>query len=256
MIHETAIVDTKTAIAKDVKIGPYSIIGADVEIGAGTWVGPHVVIKGPTSIGKSNKIFHFCSIGEDPQHLSYNGERTELKIGDNNIFREYCTINRGTKDGRGQTLIGDMNFFMSYVHVAHDCVIGSHTVFANCASLAGHVTVGDYTIFGGFSGIHQFCSVGPHVMTGIATISFKDIPPFLMVSGNTAKPYGLNVRGLKQRGFDEEAIGALKVAYKKIYRSGLPLQQALHGLKKLASSHKAVQQFCEFIASTERGIIR
>jgi UDP-N-acetylglucosamine acyltransferase len=256
MIHETAIVDAKTNISGNVSIGPYSVIGADVEIGKNTSIGSHVVINGPCKIGEDNKILQFNSIGEAPQHAHYKGETTCLEIGNRNVFREFCTINRGTTDGGGLTKIGDDNLFMAYVHIAHDCFIGNKTIFANNASLAGHVIVGDHAIFGGFSGIHQFCKVGAHVMTGIATISLKDIPPFLLVSGNTAKPYGLNVRGLKKRGFSEKTIKALRAAYKKIYRSKKNTAAAVSELAELAREFPEVQYFIDFISDSERGIIR
>jgi len=256
MIHESAIVDDSAKLAESVSVGPYSVIGPDVEIGENTSIGSHVVINGPCKIGKDNTIFQFNSIGESPQHAHYKGETTYLEIGDRNRIREFCTINRGTVEGGGLTKIGNDNLLMAYVHVAHDCIVGNHTIFANNASLAGHVTVGDHAIFGGFSGIHQFCRVGAHVMTGIATISFKDIPPYLLVSGNTAKPYGLNVRGLKKRGFQEESIRALRTAYKTIYRSGKTLSLAIDDLGELARKYPDVQEFINFILDSERGIIR
>lgn len=256
MIHESALVDVKADIASNVTIGPYSVIGPDVKIGKNTWIGPHVVINGPCKIGEDNKIFQFNSIGEAPQHAQYGGETTYLEIGDRNQFREFCTINRGTIDGGGLTKIGNDNLFMAYVHVAHDCLIGNNTIFANNASLAGHVTVGNHVIFGGFSGIHQFCKVGDHVMTGIATISFKDIPPYLLVSGNTAKPHGLNSRGLKKRGFSEDTLKALRSAYKIVYRSGNTIDFAINQLEKLAKDYPDVQRFVDFITKSERGIIR
>lgn len=256
MIHKSAIVDDKAIIAEGVSIGPYSVVGADVEIGRNTWIGPHAVVNGPCKIGEDNKIFQFCSIGESPQHASYNGETTYLEIGDRNSFREFCTINRGTVEGGGLTKIGNDNLFMAYVHIAHDCIIGNKTIFANNASLAGHVTVGDSAIFGGFSGIHQFCKVGSHVMTGIATISFKDIPPFLLVSGNTAKPHGLNVRGLRKRDFSEETIKALRTAYKTVYRLKNSTDVAIKELGGLAQEFPEVQNFIDFIKESERGIIR
>ncbi len=256
MIHPTAIIHDDAIIGQDVEIGPYSIVGPEVTIGEGTWVGPHVVINGPTVIGKNNKIYQFSSIGEIPQHAHHDDTTTRLVIGDNNVIREYCTFNRGTVMDRHETTIGNNNYFMAYVHIAHDCIVKNHTIFANCASLAGHVVVDDYAIFGGFSGIHQFCKIGAHVMTGISTISFKDIPPFLMVSGNTAKPYGLNIRGLKRRGFTEDTIQAIRKAYKIIYRSGLKLSDALDELEPLSTEFKEVEYFRSFIQSSERGIIR
>jgi UDP-N-acetylglucosamine acyltransferase len=256
VIHPQAIIDPSARLAADVQVGAFSIIGPGVEIAAGTWVGPHVVINGPTRIGRDNKIFQFSSIGEAPQDLKYAGEPTRLEIGDRNIIRESCTFSRGTVAGGALTRIGSDNLFMAYVHVAHDCDVGSHTIFANNASLAGHVSVGDYAILGGFTGIHQFCRVGAHCMTGIATISFKDIPPYLLVYGNTAKPYGLNLRGLKRRGFTDDAIEALRSAYKTVYRSGLRLDTALEELRSPAARFAEVEHFTTFIRQSERGIIR
>ena len=255
-IHPTAIISDKAVIADDVEIGAYSIIGDGVEIGSNTWIGPHVVINGPTKIGTGNKIFQFCSIGDETQHTSEQKNVSSLTIGDNNTFRECCTINRGSDQGVNETRIGSNNFIMAYVHVAHDCIVGNNIIFANNASLAGHVIVEDFAILGGFTGIHQFCRVGSHVMTGIATISFKDIPPYLMVSGNTAQPYGLNSRGLKRRGFSEESIKAIKTAYKLLYRSGLTLENALNEMSSLAEKYPEVEHFSNFVQNTERGIIR
>jgi UDP-N-acetylglucosamine acyltransferase len=254
VIHAQAIVDPKVKLGEDVHIGAYSVIGADVEIGGQTWIGPHVVINGPTTIGRENKIYQFNSIGEAPQHLGYADEPTRLEIGDRNIIREYCTLNRGTQEGHGVTRIGSDNFFMAYVHIAHDCHVGDHTIFANCASLAGHVNVDDYAFLGGFTGVHQFCRVGAHCMTGIATISFKDIPPYVLVSGNTAVPHGINVRGLKRRGFSANTIDALRDAYKIVYRSGLQLRDALARLQD--SEYAEVRQLVSFIQLSERGIVR
>ena len=256
MIHPQALIDPRARLASDVHVGAFSIIGPDVDIGAGTWIGPHVVIHGPTSLGRDNKIFQFSSIGEAPQDMKYAGEPTRLEIGDRNVIRENCTFSRGTVNGGGVTRVGCDNLFMAYVHVAHDCQVGSHTIFANNASLAGHVEVGDYAILGGFTGIHQFCRVGAHCMTGIATVTFKDIPPYLLVNGNTAKPYGLNLRGLKRRGFSEAAIDALRDAYKIIYRSGLRLEVALNELSVSATLFAEVEQFTNFIRQSKRGIIR
>lgn len=256
MIHPQAIIDPAARVGANVHVGPFSIIDAGVEIGDGTWIGPHVVINGPTKIGKQNKIFQFASLGEAPQDLKYAGEPTRLEIGDRNIVREYCTFSRGTVPGGGLTRIGDDNLFMAYVHVAHDCRVGNKTIFSNNASLAGHVFVGDYATLGGFTGVHQFCRVGEHCMTGIATITFKDIPPYMLVSGNTAKPYGLNLRGLKRRGFSDEAIDALRGAYKLIYRSGLTLDQALDRLGEIADEYQEVKHLADFIRQSERGIVR
>ncbi len=256
MIHPQAIIDPSAHLGENVHVGPFSVIGAGVEIGDGSWIGPHVVINGPTCIGKQNRIFQFASLGEAPQDLKYAGEPTRLEVGDRNIVREYCSFSRGTVAGGGLTRIGNDNLFMAYVHVAHDCRVGDKTVFANCASLAGHVDVGDYAILGGFTGIHQFCRVGAHCMTGIATITFKDVPPFILASGNTAKPYGLNLRGLKRRDFSDAAIDSLRRAYKIIYRSGLKLDQALERLDSIAREHEEVRYLVDFIRQSERGIIR
>lgn len=256
MIHPQAIIDPTARLGTGVQVGAFSIIGAGVEIGDGTWIGPHVVVNGPTRIGRDNKIFQFSSIGEAPQDIKYAGEPTLLTIGDRNVIRESCTFSRGTVPGGGVTRVGSDNLFMAYVHVAHDCAVGSSTIFANNASLAGHVSVGDYAILGGFTGIHQFCRVGAHCMTGIATITFKDIPPYLLVNGNTAKPYGLNLRGLKRRGFSDAAIDALRSAYKTLYRSGMRLESALDELAGLSAQFPEVEHFTTFIRQSERGIIR
>lgn len=255
-IHPTAVIAESAIIAEDVEIGPYVVIGDEVVIGSGTWIGAHASIVGPTTIGRNNRIYQFCSIGGDTQHTARQTRVSTLSIGDGNTFREFCTINRGSDQGINKTVIGNNNFLMAYVHVAHDCIVGSNVTFANNASLAGHVEVEDYAILGGFTGIHQFCRVGSHVMTGIATISFKDIPPYLMVSGNTAQPFGLNTRGLKRRGFTENDIKALKTAYKTLYRSGLTQERALDELADLAGTYPNVGHFVEFIKKTERGIIR
>lgn len=255
MIHPLAIVDPGAKIGKDVEIGAFTIIGPDVEIGSGTWIGPHVVISGPTRIGGENRIYQFSSLGEGPQHLGYKGEPTRLEIGDRNIIREYCTLNRGTVGGGGVTRLGHDNFIMAYCHLAHDCQVGNRTIFANGTSLAGHVTVEDQVIFGGFSMIHQFCRVGAHVMTGINTVTFKDIPPYLLVAGNTAVPHGLNVRGLKRRNFSEQTIESLRQAYRLVYKSGLRLSEATEQLGQMAADPE-VRHFLDFIRQSERGIVR
>ncbi len=256
MIHPQAIIHSGARLGSNVHVGPFSVVDDNVEIGDGTWIGPHVVIKGPTSIGRDNRIYQFASLGEAPQHTGYKGEPTRLEIGDRNVIREYCTLNRATVAGGGVTRIGDDNFVMAYCHIAHDCVIGSKTIFANNTSLAGHVRVGDFAIFGGFTLVHQFCRVGAHCMTAVNTVTFKDIPPYLMVGGNTAIPHGLNLRGLKRRGFSDEAIEALKRAYKIVYRSDRLLSEALIDLQPYAAQHAEVAHFTTFIAESERGIVR
>lgn len=256
MIHPQAIVDPGAKIGKNVNIGPFSVIGPGVEIGDETWIGPHVVINGSTRIGTDNKIYQFSSIGEAPQHLGYKGEPTRLEIGDRNVIREYCTLNRATAESGHATHLGDDNFIMAYCHVAHDCHVGNRTIFANGTSLAGHVTVEDNVIFGGFSLIHQFCRVGAHCMTGIGTVTFKDIPPYLLVAGNTAVPHGLNVRGLKRRKFSNDSIEILRKAYKILYKSGLRLNEAIEQLEPMARDCAEVAHFLTFIKRSERGIIR
>lgn len=256
MIHQTAIIDPSAKIADDVEIGPYSIIEAGVEIGAGTWIGPHVVIKGPTKIGEQNKIYQFASIGEQPQDLKYNGEPTRLEIGDRNTIREYVTFNRGTPDGGGVTRIGNDNLFMAYVHVAHDCQVGNNIVFANSASLAGHVEVGDNAILGGFTLVHQFTRIAPYSMSSMGAAVNRDVPPFVIVSGNYAKPYGINKIGLKRRGFADETIRAIQNAFKLMVRSHKPREEVLKEVQPLMDTHPEVKMFVDFITSSKRGIVR
>ena len=256
MIHPTAIVDPAAKIAANVEIGPYSIIGPDVEIGEHTVIGPHVVIKGHTRIGRENRIFQFSSLGEVPQDKKYAGEPTRLEIGDRNTIREFCTFNLGTAQDAGVTRIGDDNWIMAYVHIAHDCQVGNKTTFANNAQLAGHVVVEDWAILGGYTGVHQFCRVGAHVMTAVGTVVLQDVPPYLMAVGNTAQPYGINVEGLKRRGFTAESLSALKRAYRTLYKSGLLLEEAKIKLAEEAQTQPDVQRFVDFLAVSKRGIIR
>lgn len=255
-IDPAARVDPSAKIEEDVSIGPFSIIGPDVEIGKGSWIGPHVVINGPTSIGQENKIFQFASIGEVPQDKKYNGEPTRLEIGDRNVIRECCTISRGTVQDVGVTRIGNDNWIMAYVHIAHDCQVGNQTIFANSATLAGHVTIEDYAILGGFTLVHQFCKVGSHCFTAMNSVISKDVPPYLMVSGHMAEPHGLNVEGLKRRGFSAETISLLRKAYKLLYRSGLTLEQAITQIKSLSSDCQELQLFTQFLENVTRGVIR
>ena len=256
LIHTTALVHPDAKLGKNVSIGAYSIIGEHVQIGDNTRIGPHVVIHGHTRIGRDNQIFQFCSLGEIPQDKKYRDEPTELHIGDRNVIREYCTFNVGTVQDAGVTRIGDDNWIMAYVHIAHDCQVGNHTVFANNASLAGHVAVGDYVILGGFTGVHQFCNIGAHVMTAISSVVFKDIPPYIMASGQPATPHGINNEGLKRRGFSAEALTALKRAYKTLYREALTLDEAQVKLQQLAVDVPEIQPFVAFLAQSTRGIIR
>lgn len=257
MIDPSAIVHPDAVIGPNVSIGPWSSVGAGVEIGAGSWVGSHVILKGPTRIGINNKIYHFCSIGEDPQDKKFEPvAESRLVIGDGNVIREYCSVNRGTAHGGGVTSIGDDNWIMAYCHIAHDCHVGSHTIFANNATLAGHVEIHDHVILGGFTGVHQFCRMGQGSFSAIAAIIVKDVPPFVMVEGNTARVRAINREGLKRRGVEKEAIAKLKRAYKTLYRQGLSLQDAVVELKTEAEGAPEIAQLVNFIEESERGIVR
>jgi UDP-N-acetylglucosamine acyltransferase len=256
VIHPTAIIDPGARLGTGVAIGAFSIIGPEVEIGDNTWIGPHVVIQGATRVGQNNRIYQYCSLGEPPQHLAYKGESTKLEIGDGNTIREYCSLNRGTVGGGGVTRVGHGNFIMAYCHVAHDCRIGDKCVFANGVNLAGHVSIEDQAVFGGFTLVHQFVRIGAHIMTGVATVAYKDIPPFVMAAGNGAEPHGLNLRGLKRRGFSAPAIEAIRRAYRVLYRSNKTLEEALAELTPLGEEVPEVGHFVRFIRESERGIIR
>jgi UDP-N-acetylglucosamine acyltransferase len=257
VIDDSAQIHPDALIGNNTSIGPYSIIGKDVEIDGNTSIGPHVVIKGPTKIGANNKIYQFSSIGEDPQDKKYHGEKESLlEIGNGNTIREYCSINRGTRDGGGITRIGDNNWIMAYVHIAHDCIIGNNTIFANNSTLAGHVVIDDFVILGGFTGVHQFCRIGKYSLTAISSVVVKDVPPYLIVSGNTAKPSGLNRECIKRLGYPIETIGALKKAYNIIYRDGLLLADAISSLKELAKETSEIELFVEFLEASLRGIAR
>lgn len=254
MIHETAIIDPKAKLGRNVSVGPWTWIGPDVEIGDDCVISSHVVVRGPTVIGKENRIFQFSSIGEDCQDKKYAGEPTRLVIGDNNVFRECTTIHRGTVQDQGLTQIGSDNLFMGYVHVAHDCMIGSHNIFANGTTLAGHVHVGDLVILGGFTGVHQFCKIGSHAFTAVSSVVVQDIPPFIMAQGHNAVPRTINSEGLKRRGFSAEDIMQIKRAFKLLYRSGYTLNEAVQAMSALGSEH--VQLMVDFIGESTRGIIR
>jgi UDP-N-acetylglucosamine acyltransferase len=256
VIDPHAIVSPRAELAADVTVGPFSVIGPDVRLGPGTVVGPHVVINGPTTIGASNRIFQFASLGDAPQDKKYGGEPTRLEIGDRNIFRESCTMNRGTIHDKGVTRIGDDNLFLAYAHVAHDCVVGSNTVFANCASLAGHVEIGDWVILGGLSAVHQHCKVGAHAFLGGGAIVTRDVPPYVMVAGNPSQPHAVNSEGLKRRGFTEEQIRGIREAYRIVYRSDLKLGEALERLEPAAGEKAELRLFVDFIRSSTRSIIR
>jgi UDP-N-acetylglucosamine acyltransferase len=256
MIHPTAIVHPGAKLAAGVSVGPYSIIGEHVVIGEGTTVGPHVLIEGRTRIGAQNRIFAFSALGGAPQDKKYAGEATALEIGDRNTIREYCTFNRGTVQDAGVTRIGNDNWIMAYVHVAHDCQVGNHTIFANAASIAGHVHVGDYAVLGGFTGVHQFVLIGAHSMTAGATLLLQDLPPYVMAAGNDAKPFGINAEGLKRRGFSENQISEIRRAYKTLYRSGLGLEEARLAIAEQAEKAPELKLLVDFLGRSRRGIVR
>lgn len=256
MIHPSAIIEDGAKLGENVSVGPFSYIAADVEIGDDTIVESHVVIKGPTVIGKGNHIFQYASVGEACQDLKYAGEPTELFIGDNNVIRECVTIHRGTIQDLGKTIIGNNNLFMAYAHIAHDCVVGDHNIMANNATLAGHVHIGDRCILGGFTGVHQFVRIGDHSFCSISSVVVKDIPPYVMASGNRAEPRGINTEGLKRRGFTKAQITEIRRAYKVLYRSGHSTEEALALLKDSSAIHPEVAPMVDFIADSKRGIIR
>lgn len=255
-IHPTAIVSDKAKLADDITLGPYAIVGDDVEIGSGSEIGSHTVINGPTKIGEQNRIYQFASIGDDPQDKKYAGEPTTLVIGDRNTIREYCTISRGTEQDSGETRIGDDNWIMAYVHIAHDCVLGDHCILANNTTLAGHVRVGDWVIFGGFSGVHQFCRIGSHAFLGMYSGVNRDVPAYTMMSGQPAEPRGINAEGLKRRGFSPGQIRNIKNAYRVVFRQGRKLADAIDEIAGLAGSQPELDPLLESLRSSERGLAR
>ncbi|SFU59182.1 acyl-ACP--UDP-N-acetylglucosamine O-acyltransferase [Halomonas korlensis] len=255
MIHPTALIDPAAHLADDVEVGPFTVIGPDVEIGPGSRIGPHVVIKGPSVLGARTRIFQFASVGEDCQDKKYAGEPTRLVMGDDNVIREGATLHRGTVQDRGETTIGSRNLFMAYVHVGHDCLVGNDCVLANQVTLAGHVDLGNFVILGGLSAIHQFCHFGDHAMAGGGSIITKDTPAYIMISGNPAQAHGLNLIGLKRRGFSKESIRALSEAYKLVYRQGLTVEQALEQIHARFSLPET-ETFAASIELSTRGIIR
>lgn len=256
MISPQAIIDPLAHVADNVEIGPWTYIGPDVEIGEGTIIGPHVIIKGPTKIGRENRFFQFSSIGEDAQDKKYKDEKTFLEIGDRNVFREFVTINRGVMQAGGITKIGNDNLFMAYVHIAHDCIIGNNTVFANHSTLAGHVTVGDFAILSGVAGVNQFCQIGPHSFIGAGTKVTKDVLPYVLVDGREAEACGLNLVGLKRRGYSSETINHLRRAYKIIYRSDLTVAQAIEQLNTMLAECPEVKLMIDALQNSTRGIVR
>ena len=260
LIHPTALIDPAAELAADVEVGPYAVIGPDVRIGRGSKIGAHCVVQGHTTIGEDNTFFQFSSIGAAPQDKKYAGEPTQLEIGDRNTVREFCTFNTGTAQDSGCTRIGNDNWIMAYVHIAHDVQLGSQTILANNATLAGHVHVGDWVIIGGLSGVHQFVKIGAHAMVGFSSAISQDVPPFIMADGNPAAARGFNVEGLRRRGFGPERIAAVKAMYRQIYRAGLTLEQAVEGLPAIEAERPEaaadVQLMRDFLAASRRGIVR
>ncbi len=256
MIHPTAVIEDGALIGANVRIGPFCYVAAGVEIGDDCTLESHVVIKGPSRIGKGNHFFQFCSIGEACQDKKYNNEPTELVIGDHNVFREGCTVHRGTVQDQGLTRVGSRGLFMNGTHIAHDCVIGDNVIFASGAQAAGHVHIGDWAILGGMSGIHQFCHIGAHSFIGGGSIVVKDVPPYVMAHGSHAVPHGINTEGLKRRGYTSEAILEIRRAYKVLYRQGLTVPEALQELAEKAAQWPEIKAFTDFIQQASRGIVR
>ncbi|WP_414717826.1 MULTISPECIES: acyl-ACP--UDP-N-acetylglucosamine O-acyltransferase [unclassified Thiothrix] len=256
LIHPTAVIHPSASLAADVEVGAYTIVGADVSIGRGTRIAPHVVIDGPTRIGEDNQIFQFASIGAAPQDKKFRGEPTELIIGDRNVIRECCTFNRGTTQDKGKTVMGDDNWIMAYVHIAHDCIIGNNTIFANSATLAGHVEIRDWVILGGFTLVHQFCVIGEHAFSGMGSAISKDVPPYAMVAGAPAEPRSVNLEGLKRRGFSAEAIHRIREAHRILYRQNLSTQDALSKIEAELGGHDDMTLLLDFCRNSQRGLIR
>ena len=256
MIHPTAIITPGAKIADDVSIGPFSVIGENVTIGSGTTVAAHVVIEGWTEIGNDNQFYQFSSIGAAPQDLKYSGEQTYLKIGDRNRISEFVTMNRGTAEGGGLTSVGNDNLFMAYSHVAHDCIVHDHAIMANGATLAGHVEIESSAILGGLSAVHQFCRIGCHTMISGGSMVGQDVPPYTVAQGDRAKTMGLNLIGMKRRGFSEETIRGIKKAYRMVFRSGMRLEEALDMVVGELESTPELDHFVNFIKQSQRGIAR
>jgi UDP-N-acetylglucosamine acyltransferase len=256
LIDTRAVISPRAQLGEGVRVGPFAVIGPDVVIGPRTTVGAHAVIEGPTRIGQDNQIFQFASIGAAPQDKKYQGEPTQLTIGDRNVFREFCTMHRGTAQGRGLTSIGSDCLFMAYSHVAHDCDVGSNVILANCATMGGHVQIGEWVQLGGLSAIHQHCKVGAHAFVAGGAILTRDLPPYVMIAGNPAKPNSINAEGLKRRGFTPEQVRNLRVAYRILYRSGLKLADAVAQLTELARENTEVQPLLAFIDGSTRSLVR
>jgi UDP-N-acetylglucosamine acyltransferase len=256
VIDARAVISPRAELASDVSVGPYTVIGPDVIVGARTVIGPHAVINGPTQIGEANRIFQFASIGDAPQDKKHKGEPTRLAIGDRNVFREFCTVNRGTTGDKGVTTIGNDGLFMACSHVAHDCTIGDHVVFANCASLAGHVEIDSWVQLGGLVGVHQFCKIGAHAFVGGGAMVSRDVPPYVMITGNPAMHHGVNAEGLRRRGFTPEQIRHIRHAYRILYRMELKLEEASERLTALAREQPELNLLVEFIGRSDRSLTR
>jgi UDP-N-acetylglucosamine acyltransferase len=259
-VHATAIVDPKAELDDSVTVGPYAVIGAAVRVGRGTSIGAHTTIDGPTTIGCDNRIHAHTALGCQPQDMKYRGEQTELHIGDRNTIFQFCTFSRGTAQDGGVTRVGNDNWIMAYVHIAHDVQLGDHTVLANNATLAGHVHVGDWVIVGGLTGVHQFCKIGAHAITGFQSHVSQDVPPFMLVSGNPLGVHGCNLEGLRRRGFSRERIGQVKQMHRLLYRDGLTLERASDALRALTGAvpdgDMDIQRMLDFLAASTRGIAR
>lgn len=256
MIHPSAVIAASAQLDAQVEVGPFAVIGEAVQVGRGTRIGPHAVLHGPTEIGCDNRIYQFASVGEDPQDKKYQGEVTRLVIGDRNVIREGVTIHRGTRQDRGETRIGHDNLFMAYVHVAHDCVVGDHCIMANAASLGGHVRIGDWAILGGFTIVHQFCRIGAHSFSAMGSAVTKDVPPYVTIDGHPAVPRGINAEGLRRRGFSAESISAIRRAYRLLYLSGMRLEAAIASIRTSAAQHPELLCLAEFLADSQRSIVR
>jgi UDP-N-acetylglucosamine acyltransferase len=256
LIDSKAVVASGARLHEDVYVGPFAVIGDGVEIGRGTRIEPHAIVKGPATIGEDNRIFQFASIGDDPQDKKYKGEPTRLVIGDRNTIREGCTINRGTIQDHGVTTVGNDNWIMAYAHIAHDCVVGSNTIFANNASIAGHVHVGDFAILGGFTAVHQFCRIGAHALTSMFSYVTKDIPAYVTVSGRPAEPRGINAEGLKRRNFTAAQIRNIREAYRAVFRQALRLEEAIAQLEEWLPDQPEIGPFLESLRNGSRGLAR
>ncbi|MFZ9652157.1 MAG: acyl-ACP--UDP-N-acetylglucosamine O-acyltransferase [Steroidobacteraceae bacterium] len=255
-IDPRAVIEAGAKLAADVEVGPFAIIGANVEIGPGCRIGPHSIVTGHTKLGAGNQVFQFASIGDAPQDKKYAGEPTRLEIGERNVFREFVTVNRGTTHDEGVTRIGSDNLFMAYTHIAHDCRVGNHVVMANVATLAGHVEIGDHVIMGGLSAVHQFCKIGAHAFIANNAAVTRDVPPYVMAVGQPAEPHSVNATGLSRRGFTPEQVRNVKSAFRVLYRSELPLEEALAKLREAAATQPEVATFVEFIGRSTRSLVR